>query len=160
MLIKCLNNTVFNNKTGKDLHWYARDKKSSSNVDVAKEEIRLIKEQEEQAMREALGLAPKTAGRSQGNRLDKHEFSELVKRGSTAEDLGAGHAEAARVQGLGFLRLDLPILNGISFLSGCVETRLGMHENLAHHSVIRIELPICRYDHGNLNSPNLNSFCH
>ncbi|XP_023523487.1 multiple myeloma tumor-associated protein 2 homolog [Cucurbita pepo subsp. pepo] len=89
---------------GKDLHWYARDKKSSSNVDVAKEEIRLIKEQEEQAMREALGLAPKTAGRSQGNRLDKHEFSELVKRGSTAEDLGAGHAEAARVQGLGFLR--------------------------------------------------------
>ncbi|XP_022134526.1 multiple myeloma tumor-associated protein 2 homolog [Momordica charantia] len=90
---------------GKDLHWYARDKKSSgSNVDAAKEEIKLIKEQEEQAMREALGLAPKTAGRSQGNRLDKHEFSELVKRGSTAEDLGAGHAEAAQVQGLGFLR--------------------------------------------------------
>lgn len=89
---------------GKDLHWYARDKKSSLNVDAAKEEIKLIKEQEEQAMREALGLAPKTSGRSHGNRLDKHEFSELVKRGSTAEDLGAGHAEAARVQGLGFLR--------------------------------------------------------
>ncbi|XP_038886341.1 multiple myeloma tumor-associated protein 2 homolog isoform X1 [Benincasa hispida] len=89
---------------GKDLHWYARDKKSSLDVDHAKEEIKLIKEQEEQAMREALGLAPKTSGRSHGNRLDKHEFSELVKRGSTAEDLGAGHAEAARVQGLGFLR--------------------------------------------------------
>lgn len=55
-------------------------------------------------MREALGLAPKRASRSQGNRLDKHEFSELVKRGSTAEDLGAGHAEAARVDGLGFSR--------------------------------------------------------
>jgi hypothetical protein len=27
-----------------------------------------------------------------------------VKRGSTAEDLGEGHAEAARVQGVGFAR--------------------------------------------------------
>ncbi|XP_034705401.1 multiple myeloma tumor-associated protein 2 homolog [Vitis riparia] len=90
---------------GKDLHWYARDKKSeSSDMEAAKEEIKRIKEQEEQAMREALGLAPKRANRPQGNRLDKHEFSELVKRGSTAEDLGAGHSEAAHVQGLGFAR--------------------------------------------------------
>jgi len=73
-------------------------------MEAAKEEIKRIKEEEEQAMREALGLAPKRANRPQGNRLDKHEFSELVKRGSTAEDLGAGHAEAARVQGLGFSR--------------------------------------------------------
>lgn len=64
-------------------------------------------------MREALGLAPKRSNRSQGNRLDKHEFSELVKRGSTAEDLGAGHAEAAQVDGLGFSRygLNLKMLN-------------------------------------------------
>ncbi|XP_059628456.1 uncharacterized protein LOC132271176 [Cornus florida] len=90
---------------GKDLHWYARDKKSMlSDAEAAKEEIRKIKEEEEQAMREALGLAPKSASRPQGNRLDKHEFSELVKRGSTAEDVGAGHAEAAKVQGLGFSR--------------------------------------------------------
>ncbi|KAL8050480.1 hypothetical protein ABFX02_06G084700 [Erythranthe guttata] len=67
-----------------------------------KEEIRRIKEEEEQAMREALGLAPKRASKSQGNRLDKHEFAELVKPCSTAEDLGAGHAEAAQVQGFGF----------------------------------------------------------
>ncbi|CAI9091377.1 OLC1v1026398C1 [Oldenlandia corymbosa var. corymbosa] len=90
---------------GKDLNWYARDKKSASaDAEAMKEEIRRIKEQEEQAMREALGLAPKRATRAQGNRLDKHEFNELVKRGSTAEDLGAGHAEAARVHGLGFSR--------------------------------------------------------
>ncbi|KAK6138012.1 hypothetical protein DH2020_028239 [Rehmannia glutinosa] len=90
---------------GKDLHWYTRDKKSDSNAEAAmKEEIRRIKEEEEQAMREALGLAPKRAAKSQGNRLDKHEFAELVKRGSTAEDLGAGHAEAAEVHGLGFAR--------------------------------------------------------
>lgn len=91
--------------TGKDLHWYARDKKSrSSNADALKEEMQRIKEDEEQAMREALGLAPKRSSRPQGNRLDKHEYSELVKRGSTVEDLGAGHAEAARVDGLGFSR--------------------------------------------------------
>ncbi|KAL5733707.1 hypothetical protein ACOSQ2_033399 [Xanthoceras sorbifolium] len=89
---------------GKDLHWYTRDKKSQSSDDALKDEIQRIKEEEEQAMREALGLAPKRASRPQGNRLDKHELSELVKRGSTAEDVGAGHAEAAWVHGLGFTR--------------------------------------------------------
>ncbi|KAF9675010.1 hypothetical protein SADUNF_Sadunf10G0187100 [Salix dunnii] len=90
---------------GKDLHWYVRDKKSgSSNEDALKEEIKRIKDEEEQSMREALGLAPKRSTRPQGNRLDKHEYTELVKRGSTAEDLGAGHADAARVDGLGFSR--------------------------------------------------------
>nr|XP_010943772.1 multiple myeloma tumor-associated protein 2 homolog isoform X2 [Elaeis guineensis] len=91
---------------GKDLFWYTRDKKSeASDMGAVKEEIRRIKEEEEQAMREALGLAPKRANRPQGNRLDKHEYAELVKRGSTAEDLGAGHAEAAQVQGLGLYKL-------------------------------------------------------
>ncbi|RWV99304.1 hypothetical protein GW17_00037794 [Ensete ventricosum] len=90
----------------KDLFWYARDKKSDgAESDAIKEEIRRVKEEEEQAMREALGLAPKRASRSQGNRLDKHEYAELIKRGSTAEDLGAGHAEAAQVQGLGLYKL-------------------------------------------------------
>jgi hypothetical protein len=42
--------------------------------------------------------------KSQGNQLDKHEFSELVKQSSTVEDLGAGHAKAAQVQGLCFSR--------------------------------------------------------
>lgn len=91
--------------TGKDLNWYNRDKNTwSAEMDAAKDEIKRIKEEEDQAMREALGLAPKRANPAQGNRLDKHEFSELVKRGSTAEDLGAGHAEAAHVHGLGFSR--------------------------------------------------------
>uniref|UniRef100_A0A6N2M440 Multiple myeloma tumor-associated protein 2-like N-terminal domain-containing protein n=1 Tax=Salix viminalis TaxID=40686 RepID=A0A6N2M440_SALVM len=90
---------------GKDLHWYVRDQKSGgSNEDALKEEIKRIKDEEEQSMREALGLAPKRSSRPQGNRLDKHEYTELVKRGSTAEDLGAGHADAARVDGLGFSR--------------------------------------------------------
>ncbi|RLN03461.1 uncharacterized protein C2845_PM13G25820 [Panicum miliaceum] len=89
---------------GKDLFWYTRDKKSDTE-DALKEEIRRVKEEEEQAMREALGLAPKRSNRPQGNRLDKHEYAELIKRGSTAEDLGAGHAEAAQVQGLGLYKV-------------------------------------------------------
>lgn len=90
---------------GKDLFWYTRDKNSQgSDQDALKAEIQKVKEEEEQLMREALGLAPKRSNRPQGNRLDKHEFSELVKRGSTAEDLGGGHAEAAQVNGLGFSR--------------------------------------------------------
>ncbi|KAL4334396.1 hypothetical protein GQ457_07G005010 [Hibiscus cannabinus] len=94
---------------GKDLHWYTRDKNSKgSDADALKDEIRRVKEEEEQAMREALGLAPKRSSQPQGNRLDKHELSELVKRGSTAEDLGAGHAEAARVDGLGFSSMPGP----------------------------------------------------
>ncbi|KAK9735147.1 hypothetical protein RND81_04G186700 [Saponaria officinalis] len=65
--------------------------------EALKAEIQRIKDEEEQSMREALGLAPKRSNRPQGNRLDKHGFSELVKRGSTAEDLGAGHADAAEI---------------------------------------------------------------
>ncbi|XP_020588806.1 multiple myeloma tumor-associated protein 2 homolog [Phalaenopsis equestris] len=91
---------------GKDLHWYARDKNSAAlNSDSVKEEIRRIKEEEEQLMREALGLAPKRNTRSQGNRIDKHEYAELIKRGSAAEDLSGGHAEAAQVQGLGLYKV-------------------------------------------------------
>lgn len=91
---------------GKDLHWYARDKKAAAlDLEAAKEEIRRIKEEEEQLMREALGLAPKRTTFPQGNRIDKHEYAELTKRGSAADDLGGGHAEAAQVQGLGLYKV-------------------------------------------------------
>ncbi|KAL8166724.1 hypothetical protein V2J09_008223 [Rumex salicifolius] len=90
---------------GKDLFWYTKDKNAQgAEQDAMKAEIQKVKEEEEQMMREALGLAPKRASRPKGNRIDKHEYSELVKRGSTADDLGAGHAEAAAVTGLGFAR--------------------------------------------------------
>lgn len=55
-------------------------------------------------MREAFGLAAKSSSQPQCNRLDKHEFEELVKRGSTVEDMGAGHSEAAWVHGIDFSR--------------------------------------------------------
>lgn len=63
-------------------------------------EIKRIKEQEEQAIREGLGLDPKCATGPLGNRLDKHEFIELMKWEFTAKDLGVGHAEAAQFHGL------------------------------------------------------------
>ncbi|KAJ6811151.1 multiple myeloma tumor-associated protein 2-like protein [Iris pallida] len=107
---------------GKDLHWYARDKKSEQqNAELAREEIKRIKEEEEQAMREALGLAPKRSTRPQGNRIDKHEYAELVKRGSTAEDLGAGHAEAAQVQGLGLYKVPQDRAESISLTEKLTE---------------------------------------
>ncbi|XVE68598.1 hypothetical protein DITRI_Ditri09bG0081500 [Diplodiscus trichospermus] len=112
---------------GKDLHWYTRDKNCrGSDTEALKEEIRRVKEEEEQAMREALGLAPKRSSQPQGSRLDKHELSELVKRGSTAEDLGAGHAEAARVHGLGFSRVPRPWEDPITLPSGQKEASPGM----------------------------------
>ncbi|KAK8638737.1 hypothetical protein V6N13_137148 [Hibiscus sabdariffa] len=44
----------------KDLHWYTRDKNfKGSDADALKDEIRRVKEEEEYAIREALGLAPK-----------------------------------------------------------------------------------------------------
>lgn len=67
-----------------------------------KAEIQRIKEEEEQAMREVLGLAPKRGKQFQGNRLDKHETAELLKRGKTEEDLVPDYAQGERIQGLGF----------------------------------------------------------
>ncbi|KAH9616714.1 hypothetical protein KSS87_015449 [Heliosperma pusillum] len=104
---------------GKDLFWYSKDKNAqAADQDALKAEIQRVKEEEDQLMREALGLAPKRSNRPQGNRLDKHEFSELVKRGSTAEDLGAGHADAAQVQGLGFARAPVTSDTTISIQPG------------------------------------------
>ncbi|XWS08137.1 hypothetical protein CRYUN_Cryun41cG0054500 [Craigia yunnanensis] len=119
---------------GKDLHWYARDKNSKgSDTEALKEEIRRVKEEEEQAMREALGLAPKRSGQPQGSRLDKHELSELVKRGSTAEDLGAGHAEAAQVHGLGFSRVPRPWGD---------PSTLASSQKEASHEMVKVDEPL------------------
>lgn len=118
---------------GKDLHWYARDKKAAAlDAEAAKEEIRRIKEEEEQLMREALGLAPKRTTHPQGNRIDKHEYAELIKRGSAAEDLGGGHAEAAQVQGLGLYKVP----------NNSEEASSSLHESLTEMSPERDDDPM------------------
>ncbi|KAH7427100.1 hypothetical protein KP509_10G030400 [Ceratopteris richardii] len=88
---------------GKDLTWYAREHDGDLDAEEAlKAEIRKVKEEEEQAMRELLGLAPKKEKRIQGSRLNKQETAELFKRGKTEEDLAPGYTKGERVQGLGF----------------------------------------------------------
>ncbi|KAH9322008.1 hypothetical protein KI387_016647, partial [Taxus chinensis] len=90
---------------GKDLFWYTRDNKGGvSSSQAEKDEIKRIKEEEEHSMREILGLAPKRENRPQGNRLDKRETAELLKKGTSAEDFVPGYADGERVQGLGFTR--------------------------------------------------------
>ncbi|KAK8921726.1 hypothetical protein KSP39_PZI020882 [Platanthera zijinensis] len=122
---------------GKDLHWYARDKKSAAlEAEIAKEEIRRIKEEEEQLMREALGLAPKRSARPQGNRIDKHEYAELIKRESAAEDLGGGHAEAAQVQGLGLYKVPRNRGDG-----GCSIMEEGLKEMSPENDVDPVPVP-------------------
>ncbi|KAI5078928.1 hypothetical protein GOP47_0006599 [Adiantum capillus-veneris] len=88
---------------GKDLTWYAKDNTGNVDAEAAlKAEIKKIKEEEEQSMRELLGLAPKREKRILGSRLDKQETAELFRRGKTEEELAPGYAEGERVQGLGF----------------------------------------------------------
>ncbi|MCO5577385.1 hypothetical protein L7F22_031217 [Adiantum nelumboides] len=88
---------------GKDLTWYAKDQKGNVDAEeTLKAEIKKVKEEEEQAMRELLGLAPKRAKRIQGNILDKQETAELFKRGNVEEELAPGYSKGERVQGLGF----------------------------------------------------------
>ncbi|MCO5570099.1 hypothetical protein L7F22_023815 [Adiantum nelumboides] len=88
---------------GKDLTWYAKDQKGNVDAEEAlKAEIKKVKEEEEQAMRELLGLAPRRAKRIQGSILDKQETAELFKRGNVEEELAPGYSKGERVQGLGF----------------------------------------------------------
>eukprot|EP01018_Ginkgo_biloba_P010912 Gb_30944 [translate_table: standard] len=63
-----------------------------------------IKEEEERAMCEILGLAPKWENSPQGNHLDKREAAELLKKGVSAKNLAPGYAEGKGVEGLGFAR--------------------------------------------------------
>lgn len=85
---------------GKDLHWYAKGNTKEAEI-AAREEIARIKEEEEQLMREALGLAPKREKKPQGCNIDKHEAAELFKKG-VKDESAPDHAVGERVEGLGF----------------------------------------------------------
>ena len=91
---------------GKDLHWYARDKKTTAqDAENLREEVRRLKEEEEQLLNETLGLGGGGGRRAQprgGSRLDSREKEELFKRGKAVEELTGEYKEGERVQGLGF----------------------------------------------------------
>jgi len=78
-----------------------KQKKDQTNdaLDAQKQkEFLQIKKQEQELMMEALGLAPKRR-RESGKKLEKFEFKELCRRGSTVED---EEDAASRIPGLGF----------------------------------------------------------
>mmetsp|Transcript_13915 Transcript_13915/g.35539 ORF Transcript_13915/g.35539 Transcript_13915/m.35539 type:complete len:271 (+) Transcript_13915:143-955(+) len=75
--------------------WYL--KKDGGSSDSRADELALIKQQEDLAMRQALGLAPRTTVVTT-QQLDKTEIELLTKKGESAVEL----SEADRVNGLGF----------------------------------------------------------
>uniref|UniRef100_A0A7S0N389 Multiple myeloma tumor-associated protein 2-like N-terminal domain-containing protein n=1 Tax=Pyramimonas obovata TaxID=1411642 RepID=A0A7S0N389_9CHLO len=83
----------------KDILWYTREKgDAGSSLD---EEKRAIKEQEEQLMREALGLAPKRERKAKST-MDQKEYEEFLRGGAEEEP---DRENPDRVKGLGNSRL-------------------------------------------------------
>jgi len=64
---------------------------------VSDSEISKVKQEEQQLMMEALGLRPKIR-RESGRALEKHEFKDLCRRGTTQRD----STDTDRIGGLGF----------------------------------------------------------
>ena len=105
-----LGHSVFASKgrwqNGKDLDWYARGKKDE-HLDELKEERRRIKEQEEDMMRQRLGLAPLKRKEATEVRLDQHEVKALLQRGGKRDlenesaEKGDERFDDERVGGLG-----------------------------------------------------------
>jgi len=105
---------------GKDLTWYAKDKKGdNSTAEALAEEKRQLREAEEDMMRARLGLPPINRKQSAPEvKLDAREVQELLKRGApdAAEATSGGGApdgaasandaryEHERIGGLGSLR--------------------------------------------------------
>lgn len=98
---------------GKDLNWYAKgDEKDSATGETAeekrirerKEEIKRIKEAEEDALAKALGLpvAPRNNGPGSGaNNIDIGEMKKMVKEGMEDEDVNDETEQAGRGVGFG-----------------------------------------------------------
>mmetsp|Transcript_35436 Transcript_35436/g.59724 ORF Transcript_35436/g.59724 Transcript_35436/m.59724 type:complete len:242 (+) Transcript_35436:105-830(+) len=85
----------------KDILWWTREKEGQGQSMA--EERRAMKEQEEQLMREALGLAPKKV-RKAHNPMDQKEYEEFLK-GPVDEEGGGEKEDADRMKGLGSGRL-------------------------------------------------------
>ncbi|CAI7857922.1 unnamed protein product [Closterium sp. NIES-53] len=96
---------------GKDLQWYARTKPGDQAAAKAAAEEQLkverqrMKEEEEAAMNEMLGIAPvKRRGSKLGEArgMEKGEMDELFRRGQSGEVLTQEYASGERIEGLGF----------------------------------------------------------
>eukprot|EP01025_Chloroclados_australasicus_P012948 TRINITY_DN16195_c0_g1_i1.p2 TRINITY_DN16195_c0_g1~~TRINITY_DN16195_c0_g1_i1.p2 ORF type:complete len:275 (+),score=21.41 TRINITY_DN16195_c0_g1_i1:209-1033(+) len=67
---------------GKDVYWYTRDKQKEDDT-AHQDELRAVKEREEQLMAEALGLKPKAMAASK-RRLDSEDMTKLLGRSGDA----------------------------------------------------------------------------
>lgn len=90
---------------------------------AAQAEREALKKQEQEALREALGLAPPSL-RGSTKSLEKHEMDELFKKGTTEHDM---YTSESRVAGLGYApapthRDNLPA--GLQTLPGSVDGKL------------------------------------
>ena len=87
---------------GKDLSWYAKGRKDENMAALA-EEKRLVKEQEEDMMRQRLGLKP-IERKERAVTLDKHEVKELLQGKQDMEESaekGDTRYDNERVGGIG-----------------------------------------------------------
>jgi len=91
-------------QNGKDLSWYAREKKTES-LDTLREERQRTREMEEDMMRARMGLAPVKRRAVGANDLTTHEKARLLARGGGEEDETAGKGDsrydAERIGGIG-----------------------------------------------------------
>ncbi|CAI5462310.1 unnamed protein product [Closterium sp. Yama58-4] len=96
---------------GKDLQWYTRAKPGDKAAvkAAAEEQLKVerqrMKEEEEAAMNEMLGIAPvKRRGPKPGETrgMEKGEMDELFRRGQSGVVLTQEYASGERIQGLGF----------------------------------------------------------
>eukprot|EP01116_Phalansterium_solitarium_P003118 TRINITY_DN1371_c0_g2_i1.p1 TRINITY_DN1371_c0_g2~~TRINITY_DN1371_c0_g2_i1.p1 ORF type:complete len:232 (+),score=87.39 TRINITY_DN1371_c0_g2_i1:109-804(+) len=87
-------------QTGPKPQWWYKEASQPKAGSVARqgaEELARIKAEEEQLMKEALGLAPKRRKIQAGTGLEKHEFVELCRRGQMERD----DLDTDRVGGVG-----------------------------------------------------------
>ncbi|MEW5318936.1 MAG: hypothetical protein WDW38_010118 [Sanguina aurantia] len=89
---------------GRDILWYTRD--PNQKEAALKEELAAVKQKEEDAMMEALGLKPKVARIEDQPKLGKKELESLLKRGvggaAGTDTAAAAGSDADRIKGLGF----------------------------------------------------------
>ena len=79
----------------KDVFWYTREKGDSS--DPVAEELRRVKEREEDLMLEALGMKPPERRGSGGNRLTAQDLQQITQQAE-----GENDPNEDRVKGLGY----------------------------------------------------------
>ena len=87
---------------GKDLSWYAKGRKDENMAALA-EEKRLVKEQDEDMMRQRMGLKP-IERKERAVTLDKHEVKELLQGKQDAEESaekGDTRYDNERIGGIG-----------------------------------------------------------